>query len=106
MRVKYVNRAPRTHDHTAELGNGVRAGRRAPAVGHRLPQAAFVRLAGQGLLSGRLLDAGCGTGEHALLAAARGARAADVDISPQAIAAARDKAAARDCRPASGSPTC
>jgi SAM-dependent methyltransferase len=59
------------------------------------PQRAFVRLADRGLLSGRLLDAGCGTGEHALLAATRGARALGVDISPRAIAKARDKAAER-----------
>jgi SAM-dependent methyltransferase len=59
------------------------------------PQPAFLRLADRGLLSGRLLDAGCGTGEHALLAAARGAAAIGVDISPRAIAKARDKAAER-----------
>ena len=59
------------------------------------PQPAFVRLADRGLLSGRLLDAGCGTGEHVLLAAARGAQALGVDISPRAIARARDKAAER-----------
>jgi len=59
------------------------------------PQPAFVRLADRGLLSGRLLDSGCGTGENVLLAAARGAEATGVDISPQAIARARDKAAER-----------
>ena len=59
------------------------------------PQAAFERLAGRGLLTGRLLDAGCGTGEHVLLAAARGADATGVDISPRAIARARAKAAER-----------
>jgi cyclopropane fatty-acyl-phospholipid synthase-like methyltransferase len=59
------------------------------------PQRAFVRLADRGLLSGRLLDAGCGTGEHALLAAARGAVAMGVDISPRAVERARDKAAER-----------
>ena len=59
------------------------------------PQQAFERLAGRGLLSGRLLDAGCGTGEHALLAAAHGADATGVDISPRAIARARAKAADR-----------
>jgi cyclopropane fatty-acyl-phospholipid synthase-like methyltransferase len=56
------------------------------------PQPAFVRLADGGLLSGRVLDAGCGTGEHALLAAARGADAVGVDVSPRAIEQARRKA--------------
>ena len=37
------------------------------------PQPTFVRLADEGRLTGRLLDAGCGTGENALLAASRGA---------------------------------
>ncbi|HKN42760.1 MAG TPA: hypothetical protein VJW23_02465, partial [Propionibacteriaceae bacterium] len=36
------------------------------------PQPAFLELADQGLLVGRVLDVGCGTGEHALMAAARG----------------------------------
>lgn len=59
------------------------------------PQPAFVRLADSGLLAGRVLDAGCGTGEHALLAAARGADAAGVDVAPRAIEQARRKAAER-----------
>jgi SAM-dependent methyltransferase len=59
------------------------------------PQPAFERLAERGLLAGRLLDAGCGTGEHVLLAAAHGADATGVDISPRAIARARVKAAGR-----------
>ena len=59
------------------------------------PQPAFVRLADRGLLSGRLLDSGCGTGEHVLLAASHGAEAMGVDISPRAIARAREKAAGR-----------
>jgi SAM-dependent methyltransferase len=59
------------------------------------PQPAFARLAERGLLGGRVLDAGCGTGEHTLLAAAHGARAVGVDISPRAIGQAREKAAAR-----------
>ncbi|HEY1347575.1 MAG TPA: class I SAM-dependent methyltransferase [Streptosporangiaceae bacterium] len=56
------------------------------------PQPAFVRLADGGLLSGRVLDAGCGSGEQALLAAARGADAVGVDVSPRAIERARRKA--------------
>src|SRR5262252_1174333 len=59
------------------------------------PQPTFVRLADGGLLSGRLLDAGCGTGEHVLLAAARGADAMGVDVSGLAIEKARAKAAER-----------
>lgn len=58
------------------------------------PQPAFARLAEAGLLAGRLLDAGCGTGEHTLLAAAHGADATGVDIAPTAIATAQVKAAA------------
>jgi len=59
------------------------------------PQSAFVRLADQGHLTGRLLDAGCGTGENALLAASRGADVTGIDIAPTAIARARAKASAR-----------
>ena len=59
------------------------------------PQPAFVRLADQGRLTGRLLDAGCGTGENALLSASRGADVTGIDVAPTAIARARAKAAAR-----------
>ena len=59
------------------------------------PQPLFVRLADAGLLRGRLLDAGCGTGENTLLAAGNGADAVGADISPLAIERARGKAAAR-----------
>jgi SAM-dependent methyltransferase len=59
------------------------------------PQPAFVRLAARGLLAGRLVDAGCGTGEQTLLAASSGAEALGVDVSPLAIEQARGKAVAR-----------
>ena len=59
------------------------------------PQPAILRLADKGLLAGRLLDSGCGTGENTLLAAARGAEAVGVDFSPVAIGRARDLAAER-----------
>jgi cyclopropane fatty-acyl-phospholipid synthase-like methyltransferase len=60
------------------------------------PQPEFVRLAEAGLLTGQLLDSGCGTGEQTLLAAQCGADAFGVDISPRAIEQARAKAADRD----------
>ncbi len=59
------------------------------------PQPAFLRLADAGALTGALLDAGCGTGEHTILAARRGAEALGIDISPRAIEIARRKAAER-----------
>jgi SAM-dependent methyltransferase len=59
------------------------------------PQPAFVRLAAKGLLAGRLLDSGCGTGEQTLLAAWHGADAVGVDLSPLAVERARGKAAER-----------
>jgi SAM-dependent methyltransferase len=59
------------------------------------PQPAFVRLADLGLFRGQVLDAGCGTGEHAMLAATGGADAIGIDVSPHAIRKARCKAAER-----------
>jgi cyclopropane fatty-acyl-phospholipid synthase-like methyltransferase len=59
------------------------------------PQPGFARLAEDGLLAGRLLDAGCGTGENTLLAAAHGAQAIGVDGARTAIERARVKAAER-----------
>ena len=59
------------------------------------PQRPFLTLAAAGRLRGRFLDAGCGTGEHTLLAAAHGADALGVDIAELAIDRARAKAAER-----------
>jgi SAM-dependent methyltransferase len=59
------------------------------------PQPAFARLAEAGALTGALLDAGCGTGEHTILAALSGARAVGIDVSPRAVEFARRKAAER-----------
>jgi SAM-dependent methyltransferase len=56
------------------------------------PQPTFVELADQGLLVGRFLDVGCGTGEHALMAAARGLDATGIDAVPKAISQAQRKA--------------
>lgn len=59
------------------------------------PQPAFLRLADAGAMTGALLDAGCGTGEHTILAASRGARAVGIDVATLAIETARHKAAER-----------
>jgi SAM-dependent methyltransferase len=59
------------------------------------PQPAFLRLADAGALTGELLDAGCGTGEHTILAARSGARALGIDVSPRAVEIARRKAIER-----------
>jgi cyclopropane fatty-acyl-phospholipid synthase-like methyltransferase len=56
------------------------------------PQPAFRRLAEAGLVTGAVLDVGCGTGEHALMAAAAGCDAVGVDTAPSAIAIAERKA--------------
>jgi cyclopropane fatty-acyl-phospholipid synthase-like methyltransferase len=52
-------------------------------------------LAAQGGLRGRVLDVGCGTGEHTLMAASLGLDATGVDVSPLAIQMAEQKAASR-----------
>ncbi|WP_222106170.1 class I SAM-dependent methyltransferase [Catellatospora sichuanensis] len=59
------------------------------------PQPALAAVAAAGGLHGRVLDVGCGTGEHALMAAAAGLTATGIDQSPTAIGLARAKAAAR-----------
>jgi len=56
------------------------------------PQPAFQALADAGEVRGRVLDAGCGTGEHALMAARLGLEATGIDAAPTAIELARKKA--------------
>ena len=60
------------------------------------PQPAFLALADAGALQGKVLDVGCGTGEHTLMAVERGLEATGVDLAEAAIAAA-----AASSRPAS-----
>jgi SAM-dependent methyltransferase len=63
------------------------------------PQPAFEHLAQIGGLVGIVLDVGCGTGEHALLAASLGHEAVGVDSAPLAIDLAKSKAADRGLEP-------
>jgi len=56
------------------------------------PQPAFAALAEAGAIRGRVLDAGCGTGEHVLMCAALGLDVTGVDLSASALRAAQAKA--------------
>jgi SAM-dependent methyltransferase len=59
------------------------------------PQAAILRLAGEGAFRGAVLDAGCGTGENALHVASLGLHVLGFDVAETAVSIARKKAAAR-----------
>jgi SAM-dependent methyltransferase len=56
------------------------------------PQAAIARLASAGAFAGAVLDAGCGTGEHAMLIASLGLPVLGVDVAETALNMAREKA--------------
>lgn len=70
------------------------AGRPAWDLGR--PQPAFRALAEEGAIRGRVLDVGCGTGEHVLLCADLGLDATGVDFTPAALTAAQAKAVERN----------
>ena len=59
------------------------------------PQPAFLSLTDAGRIRGRVLDVGCGTGEHVLMCADHGLQATGVDLSAVAIDTAKRKAAER-----------
>jgi SAM-dependent methyltransferase len=67
----------------------------APAWDIGRPQPAFDQVAATGQLIGRVLDVGCGTGEHTLMATSLGYEAVGVDMSTRAIELARAKATER-----------
>jgi SAM-dependent methyltransferase len=56
------------------------------------PQPAIKHLASEGGFVGSMLDVGCGTGEHTLLAASLGLPVLGVDLAKTALAIARKKA--------------
>lgn len=59
------------------------------------PQPAIVELERSGRLSGKILDVGCGAGEHTMLLTRLGYDVLGIDFSEQAIAQARENAAQR-----------
>jgi SAM-dependent methyltransferase len=60
-----------------------------------VPQPAVLALAERGMLSGRVLDVGCGTGEHTLMAASAGLDATGIDLAGDALRIATRKARER-----------
>jgi SAM-dependent methyltransferase len=56
------------------------------------PQPAMQALAERGEIRGRVLDVGCGTGEHVLMCAALGLDSTGIDVAPAAVHAAKQKA--------------
>jgi SAM-dependent methyltransferase len=83
-------RGPRRHE---DFDTSYRTGTPPWDIGR--PQASFLRLLEADQVRGHVLDVGCGTGEHALMAAAAGFVAVGVDAAPTAIEQARAKAAER-----------
>jgi len=60
------------------------------------PQPAIVELERAGLITGKVLDVGCGAGEHTIHLTTLGYDVLGVDLSPRAVEHARANAAARE----------
>jgi cyclopropane fatty-acyl-phospholipid synthase-like methyltransferase len=88
-----MSEPPQRDVHTSEEFNEMYSGTPPWDIGR--PQPAFQTLAGAGELRGRVLDIGCGTGEHALMAAQGGLETVGIDSSPTAIKIAKRKARER-----------
>jgi SAM-dependent methyltransferase len=59
------------------------------------PQPAIVELQRTGVISGKVLDVGCGAGEHTILLTRLGYDVLGIDYSPNAVEQARENAAAK-----------
>lgn len=88
-----MSEPPRPDVHTPEEFNEMYSGTPPWDIGR--PQPAFQILADAWELRGRVLDIGCGTGEHALMVAQRGMEAVGIDSSSTAIEIAKRKARER-----------
>lgn len=60
------------------------------------PQPAIIELERAGLISGTVLDVGCGTGEHTMLLTRLGYDVLGIDFAPEAVERARRNAADKD----------
>ncbi|MGZ6778257.1 MAG: class I SAM-dependent methyltransferase [Mycobacterium sp.] len=60
------------------------------------PQPAIIELERAGLISGTVLDVGCGTGEHTMLLTRLGYDVLGIDFAPEAVEQARRNAADKD----------
>ncbi len=60
------------------------------------PQPAIVELERSGLIRGKVLDVGCGTGEHTILLTGLGYDVLGIDFAPQAVEQARRNAEAKN----------
>ena len=59
------------------------------------PQPAIIELERTGVISGKVLDVGCGAGEHTILLTRLGYDVLGIDYSPHAVDQARENAAAK-----------
>ena len=91
----FRGRAPTSHERLAGLPWDASYQQGSPPWEIGQPQPAIVRLAAEGRFAGPVLDAGCGTGEHALHLASLGFVVCGVDVAETALAIARQKADAR-----------
>jgi SAM-dependent methyltransferase len=62
------------------------------------PQPAVVELERAGLIRGKVLDVGCGTGEHTILLTGLGYDVLGIDFAPEAVEQARRNADAKGAR--------